>query len=250
MLMTMKAETEAMRAVAYAAARSIDFARRHDDPKVRAQHQARLDLMTPIVKGWCTERSIDLTSLGVQIHGGMGYVEETGACQHFRDARITTIYEGTTGIQANDLVGRKIIREEGESARALIGDIRALDGALASNTATGGGGDPLDPRRRSRRPGAGGRLAARCGKARPAAACGRSSTFSISSAPYRGLEMAKAALAATRWLDAGDGDPHFLQAKIATARFYAEQIMPRAASLVPIIVHSSHSVMSLDVDQF
>ena len=134
MLMTMKAETEAMRAVAYAAARAIDFARRHDDPKVRAQHQARLDLMTPIVKGWCTERSIELTSLGVQIHGGMGYIEETGACQHFRDARITTIYEGTTGIQANDLVGRKIIREEGESARALIDDIRALDGALASNT--------------------------------------------------------------------------------------------------------------------
>ena len=108
MLMTMKAETEAMRAVAYAAARAIDFARRHDDPRVRAQHQARLDLMTPIVKGWCTERSIELTSLGVQIHGGMGYIEETGACQHFRDARITTIYEGTTGIQANDLVGRKI----------------------------------------------------------------------------------------------------------------------------------------------
>ena len=251
MLMTMRAETEAMRAVAYAAARSIDFARRHDDPKVRAQHQARLDLMTPIVKGWCTERSIDLTSLGVQIHGGMGYVEETGACQHFRDARITTIYEGTTGIQANDLVGRKIIREEGESARALIGDIRALDGVLASNTqpaaavirstlADGADGLAqvvdwlLDAAKRDPR--------------LPAAASVH--VLNLFGTVIGGYEMAKAALAAARRLDAGDGDPHFLQAKIATARFYAEQIMPRAASLMPIIVHGSHSVMSLDVDQF
>ena len=112
MLMTMKAETEAMRAVAYAAARAIDFARRHGDPRVRAQHQARLDLMTPIVKG-CTERSIELTSLGVQIHGGMGYIEESSACQHFRDARSTTIYEGTTGIQANDLVVGRLFAKRG-----------------------------------------------------------------------------------------------------------------------------------------
>ena len=251
MLMTMKAETEAMRAVAYAAARAIDFARRHDDPRVRAQHQARLDLMTPIVKGWCTERSIELTSLGVQIHGGMGYIEETGACQHFRDARITTIYEGTTGIQANDLVGRKIIREEGESARALIGDIRALDGALASNT------EPAAAVIRSTlNNGANGLAqvvdwlldATKRDPRLPAAASVH--VLNLFGTVMGGHEMARAALAAKRRLDAGDGDPRVLQAKIATARFYAEQIMPRAASLVPIIVHGSQSVMSLDDDQF
>ena len=125
MLMTMKAETEAMRAVAYAAARAIDFARRHDDPRVCAQHQARLDLMTPIVKGWCTERSIELTSLGVQIHGGMGYIEETGSaptfprCPHHHDLRGHHRHPGQRPGGSEDYSRR------GESARALIGDIRA-----------------------------------------------------------------------------------------------------------------------------
>src|ERR1700674_236483 len=109
-----------MRRVAAAAAAALDQAHRHADRNERLKHQAVFDLLTPVVKGWCTEQSIELASLGVQVHGGMGYVEETGAAQHLRDARITTIYEGTTGIQANDSIGRKVAAEKGMTAKALI----------------------------------------------------------------------------------------------------------------------------------
>jgi alkylation response protein AidB-like acyl-CoA dehydrogenase len=107
MLMTMRAYTEAMRAVGYVTAAAVDNARHAPEAATRAQHQAFVDLMIPIVKGWCTETAQEVTSLGVQVHGGMGYIEETGAAQHYRDARIITIYEGTTGIQANDLIGAR-----------------------------------------------------------------------------------------------------------------------------------------------
>ena len=120
MLMEMKSQIFAMRALTYRTAMHTDFARRHPDEDKRAFHQRRLDLLTPIIKGWNCELAIELTSLGIQIHGGMGYVEETGAAQHYRDARITTIYEGTSGIQAGDLVGRKMIRDEGEALRELL----------------------------------------------------------------------------------------------------------------------------------
>ena len=120
MLMEMKSQIFAMRALTYRTAMHTDFARRHPDEATRAFHQRRLDLLTPIIKGWNCELAIELTSLGIQIHGGMGYVEETGAAQHYRDARITTIYEGTSGIQAGDLVGRKMIRDEGAALRELL----------------------------------------------------------------------------------------------------------------------------------
>jgi alkylation response protein AidB-like acyl-CoA dehydrogenase len=113
MLMTMRAYTEATRAVAYVTAAAMDNARRHPDPDLRKRHQAFVDLMIPIVKGWSTEVAQEVTYLGVQVHGGMGFIEETGAAQHYRDARIITIYEGTTGIQANDLIGRKTARDGG-----------------------------------------------------------------------------------------------------------------------------------------
>jgi alkylation response protein AidB-like acyl-CoA dehydrogenase len=114
MLMTMKSQNEAMRALAYVMAGIMDLARHHPDPaELRKRHQARVDLLIPVVKGWCTEIGIEIASLGVQVHGGMGFIEETGACQHLRDARITTIYEGTTGIQAADLVGRKLRMDQG-----------------------------------------------------------------------------------------------------------------------------------------
>jgi len=124
MLMEMKSQIFAMRALAYVAAMHADFARRHPDGGQRASHQRRLDLLTPIIKGWNCERAVELTSLGLQIHGGMGYVEETGAAQHYRDARITTIYEGTSGIQAGDLVGRKMIRDQGAALKELLSDMR------------------------------------------------------------------------------------------------------------------------------
>ncbi|NNL05337.1 MAG: acyl-CoA dehydrogenase, partial [Xanthomonadales bacterium] len=132
MLLLMKSGIEAMRALSYTAAAEIDRCRFAQDPGAKARHSARVDLYTPIVKGWLTEMSIELTSHGVQVHGGMGYVEETGSAQHFRDARITTIYEGTTGIQANDLVGRKTLADGGEAVGALIAEIRETADALSS----------------------------------------------------------------------------------------------------------------------
>ena len=124
MLMEMKSQIFAMRSLCYMAALHTDHARRHPDEDRRARHQRRLDLLTPIVKGWIGEVAIELTSIGIQVHGGMGYVEETGAAQHYRDARIITIYEGTSGIQAGDLVGRKIIRDKGRALGELLEEIR------------------------------------------------------------------------------------------------------------------------------
>ena len=141
MLMEMKSQIFAMRSLAYMAAMHTDFARRHPDEERRAFHQRRLDLLTPIVKGWICEVAIELTSIGIQVHGGMGYVEETGAAQHYRDARITTIYEGTSGIQAGDLVGRKIIRDKGRALNELFEEIRqtlsGLDALPAADRAVG-----------------------------------------------------------------------------------------------------------------
>jgi hypothetical protein len=248
--MTMKAQIEAMRAVSYTAARSIDYAHRHPDEAVRAYHQTRLDLLTPMVKGWCTELSVDLTSLGIQVHGGMGYVEETGACQYFRDARITTIYEGTTGIQAGDLVGRKIFRDGGRAARVLIDEMNALDVELASNedpacailrTSLKTGADALsqvvdwilaETKRDPRLP-----------------AAGSFHVLRLFGTVVGGYQMARATLAAKARLDSGEGDPQFLSSKIATARFYAEQIMPQVNALLPIIVGGSECVMLLEQEQ-
>ena len=137
MLMEMKSRIFAMRALTYRTAMHTDFARRHPDKATRACHQRRLDLLTPIIKGWNCELAIELTSLGIQVHGGMGYVEETGAAQHYRDARITTIYEGTSGIQAGDLIGRKVIRDKGRALGELLKEIggaaATLDGLAAED---------------------------------------------------------------------------------------------------------------------
>ncbi len=251
MLMTMKASIEAMRAVAYDTARSVDFSHSHGEPAVRDHHQRRVEFLTPIVKGWLTELSVELTSLGLQVHGGMGYIEDTGASQHYRDARVTTIYEGTTAIQANDLVGRKIVRDGGAVLRGIIADIRALEAELAAtadptDAALGGaltaGGDALaevgewilevsktDPRQ-------------------PAAVA--VPTLRLVGTVVGGYQMAHAAIAARTKLATHPSDADFLEAKIATARFYAEQIMPQVNTLVPIIVHGSQSVLSLRREQF
>src|ERR1700678_2854364 len=142
MLLMMKSQTEAMRALAGVVAVSLDAARLHPDAQERERHQARADLMIPVIKGWCTENSVDIASLGIQVHGGVGFVEETGAAQYLRDARITPIYEGTTGIQANDLIGRKLARDGGRAAAAVIEEMRALNGAL-SETSSLPGADAL-----------------------------------------------------------------------------------------------------------
>src|ERR1700716_2829282 len=133
MLMLMKSQTEAMRALAYVVAAAMDFSEKIKDANEKKTHQAFVDLMIPVVKGWSTETGIDVASLGVQVHGGMGFIEETGAAQHLRDARITTIYEGTTGIQAADLVGRKIAREAGATAKAFVAELKRFDAELAKS---------------------------------------------------------------------------------------------------------------------
>src|SRR5262244_2691540 len=122
MLLTMKSLAEAMRALAYQTSALLDRARKHPDDAERKRCQALVDLLVPVVKGWSTENGIDVASLGIQVHGGMGFIEETGAAQHLRDARITTIYEGTTGIQANDLIGRKTARDAGAVARTVMNE--------------------------------------------------------------------------------------------------------------------------------
>src|SRR3984893_17723396 len=132
MLLLMKSQTEAMRALSAVVAVSLDAARLHPSEADRQLHQAFADLMIPVIKGWCTENAVDIASLGIQVHGGVGFIEETGAAQYLRDARITPIYEGTTGIQANDLIGRKLARDGGRAAHAVIAEIRSTAGAAAA----------------------------------------------------------------------------------------------------------------------
>ena len=148
MLMLMKSQTEAMRALAYVVAAAMDFAHQDRRQGRSEKHQAFVDLMIPVVKGWSTETGIEVASLGVQVHGGMGFIEETGAAQHLRDARITTIYEGTTGIQANDLVGRKIAREGGATVKGWIALLEEFDAELAKSKNRRHPGAAGTPRRR------------------------------------------------------------------------------------------------------
>ena len=246
MLMSMKSRVEAMRALAYVVAAMIDTSHRHADAGERAQAQAGVDLLIPILKGWCTETGIEVASTGIQVHGGMGFIEETGAAQHLRDARITAIYEGTTGIQANDLVGRKLLREGGRSMRALIAEI----GALADELARAGGADM---------PAIGARLhdgaqamtdavdwiLATGAKDINAVLAGAVPFLHLCGVVCGGWQMARAASIAQRKLDAGDGDSAFYKATVATARFYADQDLSRARGLADATIHAAASTMAL-----
>ena len=251
MLMSMKAQTEAMRAIATLAATYLDKALLHPDKTERARNQALFDLLTPVVKGWCTEQSIEIASIGVQVHGGMGFVEETGAAQYLRDARITTIYEGTTGIQANDLIGRKIAYEKGATIKLMIAEIRALDGELAKVTHPG-----VAVIRRSLAEGVAGLteatdwLLATFPHNMKAAAAGAVQFLKLFGVVAGGWQMARAALVAKRRLDEGAEDYDFYRAKIGTARFYAEHILPLAQAYKQEIVNGSTSVLALEEAQF
>ena len=251
MLMSMKAQIEAMRALATLASFHLDKALRHTDRAERDRSQAMFDLLTPIVKGWCTEQSIEIASMGVQVHGGMGFIEETGAAQNLRDARITTIYEGTTGIQANDLVGRKIAYEKGMTAKALIAEMRALDGELAKashpaltviRVALAKGVEALDE--------ATNWLLATFPKDMKAASAGAVPFLKLFGTVAGGWLMAKAALISKQRLDAGNGDFDFYRAKIGTARFFAEHVLPLAPTYKDQIVHGSQSILALEELQF
>ena len=258
MLMAMKAATEAARALAYTTAAALDVAAGHPDPAVRARFQARADLLIPVVKGWSTENAVEIASLGVQVHGGMGFIEETGAAQHLRDARILTIYEGTTGIQANDLLGRKIARDKGEAARAAIAEMHETVAALATaatlatvededfaalHTALQNGVEQLARAVE---------WAAATYPVQPSTAlAGAVPLLKLFGTVAGGWQMARAALAAKAALKQGDNaDRDFLTAKISTARFYADHLLSQAQGLAHAVMHGAAGVLALDEAQF
>ena len=249
MLMTMRALTEGARATAYIAAAAADAAHHPPDAAARADNQAFYEYMVPIVKGFSTEMSLEVTSLGVQVHGGMGFIEETGAAQYYRDARILTIYEGTTAIQANDLVGRKTSRDGGKTAKAIIAQMRKTEAELAAH-----GGDLGVIRNQFTLA-----IAAFEDAVTYVAANAKSDVRAVyaGSVPYLmlagtvigGWNMARAALVAQAKVAAGDSDP-FYSAKIKTARFYADYVLTRAAGLRAAIVGGAEGVLALTEEQF
>ncbi|HEX5464565.1 MAG TPA: acyl-CoA dehydrogenase [Burkholderiales bacterium] len=245
MLMSMKARTEAMRALAYVAAAALDAARRHPDDGERRRNQARVDLLTPVVKGWCTEQCVEIASTGIQVHGGMGFIEETGAAQFLRDARITTIYEGTTGIQAGDLIGRKLALEKGAAAYAVITEMEAVVDELVAR--------PQSEFAAIRAALNGGIAALRAATDWVIETHPRDpQATAAASVPYLklfgcvagGWQMARAALRAQTMSDAGDGDDDFLSAKKLSARFYADHILPRAAAHAHAVIYGTDSVLA------
>ncbi len=250
MLMTMRAYTEACRAMALVAAAAYDAAHAHPDADVRRQNQAFYEFLVPLVKGLSTEMSLEVASLGVQVHGGMGFIEETGAAQYLRDAKILTIYEGTTAIQANDLVGRKTARDGGQTARAIAAQIEATVGELAARHSTA-------CRTMARRLEAGRRafvdavaFVAGQTKAQPNAVFAGSVPYLIlGGTVVAGWQMARALVAAEDRLAAGD-DPEFMRAKIAVARFYGDHILNKAQALRDSIVEGAEAVTALPVESF
>jgi alkylation response protein AidB-like acyl-CoA dehydrogenase len=249
MLMLMKSGTEAMRALAYTAAAEIDRSRLAQDPAEAARHFARVELFTPIVKGWLTEMSQELTSYGIQIHGGMGYVEETGSAQHYRDARITTIYEGTTGIQANDLVGRKTLANNGEVLGELLQDIEGVAAQLSKAEDLGPLGAALGDAVAAAQS-ASQWLLDRAREDRNVAGAASVNFLMLLGYLCGGWLMGQSALKAAARLASGGGDRAFLEAKLVTARFYCEHLLPRARACLAAIEAGPDSMMALDVEQF
>jgi alkylation response protein AidB-like acyl-CoA dehydrogenase len=251
MLMSMKAYAEATRALAYVVAAALDKAHAHPDKEERARNQRLVDFLIPVVKGWSTETAIEVASTGIQVHGGMGFIEETGAAQYLRDARITTIYEGTTGIQANDLVGRKLAREAGLTAKEVLGTITALDAELAKAP-----GEDLKAIRSRLAAGAAAMgecvdwIVARYGEDVKAVHAGAVPFLKLTGIVCGGWQMARAALAAQRLLEKQPVEKAFLSAKITTARFFADHILSQAPGLRDAVVQGAPGVLALTEDQF
>jgi hypothetical protein len=250
MLMTMRAYVQGCRAMATVAAAAYDAAHHHADAEVRKQNQAFYEFMVPLIKGYSTEMSLEVTSLGVQVHGGMGFIEETGCAQYYRDAKILTIYEGTTAIQANDLVGRKTARDGGQTAKALAAQIAATEKELNEN----GSADAVA-------------VAKRLAAAREAfvdvvnfvAGNTKASPNAVfaGSVPYlllagnvmAGWQLARALLVAQDQLAQGQ-DAAFMQAKITTARFYADHLLTKAPGMRDAIVEGADTVTALALESF
>ncbi len=251
MLMSMRAQTEAARALAYVTAAAYDCAYHHPDPQTRAANQAFYEFMVPIHKGGSTEMSIDVASLGVQVHGGMGFIEETGAAQYYRDARILTIYEGTTAIQANDLVGRKTARDGGAVARAILaqvaGTVAKLDAspdtdlreiAIALKAGHDALGTVVDY------------MVATYKSDIRAVFAGSVPYLKLAFTVLSGWQMGRAALAARAALDKGTGDSVFLRSKIATARFFSDYHVLTAPGIALSITQGAAGVLALAGEEF
>lgn len=248
MLLQMKSGTQAMRALAYVARAEADHARNAKDDESKAVHHARTELYTPIVKGWITELSQELTYLAVQVHGGMGFIEETGVAQHYRDARILTIYEGTTGIQALDLIGRKTLSDKGAALSALLEEIKSDLAGINSEAmsdivkAVYLALDDADVACQ---------WVLENGAKDPAAAGAASVNFMMLLGYLcGGWLMAKSAAIAEGKLGTPDTDKDFLESKIVCARFYAEQLLPRTGALLMAMKSGGEAVMALSEDQF
>jgi len=248
MLLTMRAHVEGARALAYVAAAASDAAHHATDESVKAQKQAVYEYLVPVVKGFSTEMSIDMASLGVQVHGGMGYIEETGAAQYWRDARILTIYEGTTAIQANDIVGRKTLRDKGAVAKALCAQIVITEQDLAAH-----GDEDCAAMLNALRQG---RLALEDaidfivanGKSDPKAVyAGAVHYLKLAGLVLCGWQMGRALMVAQ---DKMDSDPAFFTAKVITARFYAESVLTQAAGLAQGIRLAGITTNRMPVEMF
>ncbi|MBP6652895.1 MAG: acyl-CoA dehydrogenase [Xylophilus sp.] len=254
MLMTMRASTEGCRALALTAAAAYDAAHHHPDADARKQNATFYEFMVPLVKGYSTEQSLEVTSAGVQVHGGMGFIEETGAAQYYRDAKILTIYEGTTAIQANDLVGRKTTRDGGQTAKAIAAQVEATEAELIAQ----GGANAAAVAKKLKAA----RLAfidvvefiVANGRSNPNAAFAGSVPYlMLAGNLMAGWQLARALLVAEAALasgDCGDFGPTFMQAKITTARFYADHILTRVPGVRDAIVEGAGSVTELPLEAF
>ncbi|MCV2349101.1 acyl-CoA dehydrogenase [Paucibacter sp. Y2R2-4] len=250
MLMTMRSLTEGCRAMALVGASAYDTAHHHADAEVRKQAQAFYEFLVPLIKGYSTEMSLEVTDLGVQIHGGMGFIEETGAAQYYRDAKILTIYEGTTAIQANDLVGRKTSRDGGEFARSVAALVEATEAQLLAR----GSAAALAVHKRLSAARQAyldvvGFIVANARSNPNAAYAGSVPYLMLAGNLVAGWQLARALLVAEDKLAAGE-DAAFMSAKIATARFYAEHILTRSSSLRDAIVDGADSVTAMALDAF
>ena len=251
MLMSMRSQTEAARALAYVGAAISDVAHHHPEADVRAESLATYEYLVPVIKGWSTEMSQDVTRDGVQVHGGMGFIEETGAAQHYRDAKILTIYEGTTAIQANDLVGRKTVRDGGAVAKAIIAQVRATEAQLGELS-----GADFQAMQRHLAEGSAALEAvveyvvANMKSDIKAVFAGSVPYLKLAGIVLGGWQMARAAVAAQQKLGEGSGDAAFYKAKIATARFFADHILSQAPGLRATIIDGSAGVMALSEEQF
>ena len=251
MLMSMRSQTEAARALAYVGAALSDLAHHHPDEATRTANLALYEYLVPVIKGWSTEMSEQVARDGVQVHGGMGFIEETGAAQHYRDAKILTIYEGTTAIQANDLVGRKTVRDGGAVAKALIAQIRDVERQLGDTQ----NADFAAIAQRLQEGSAAleevvGYVVANIKTDVKAVFAGSVTYLKLAGIVLGGWQMARAALAAQKRLDAGEGDAAFYRAKIGTARFFADHILSQAPGLRTSIVDGAAGVLALEIEQF